>query len=277
MSVTKFLTAAIGAALELGVGTADDVLRHVTPDVLGQHLPRPLWARLITACLGASKTDAQLVVDTIGVANLCEHMPGSVMWNVLADIAQKALGRSSSVMPGKGATASGVITSPAPSSGSQPIAASGTIDARADSPRSRSSSRQPFRSVQTSGGGSSSSSTGAGASSRGGSALGSRRPQAAATPIPTPAPTTGSGATTSPSPAPASALVGSRVTPPSNRRGTTNTDFDIDTDVRAEAWKKGSGEVEVEVVDDDQLIDWSSAEETVTGADYDQRGNPRKP
>jgi hypothetical protein len=63
-------------------------------------------------------------------------------------------------------------------------------------------------------------------------------------------------------PQPASALVGSRVTPPSPRRGTTATDFDIDTDVRAEAWK--SKDVEV---DDDQLIDWSSSEETVTTGD----------
>jgi hypothetical protein len=156
------------------------------------------------------------------------------------------------------------------------VAAAGTAESRAETPRSRSSSRQPFRSVATSGGSGSSSGggSGAGASSRG-SSLGARRPQAAAaqTAIPSPTPTT----TTTPAPQPASALVGSRVTPPSARRGTTNTDFDIDTDVRAEAWKKDGGAVEVEVVDDDQLIDWSSAEETVTGSDYDQRGNPRKP
>jgi hypothetical protein len=70
-----------------------------------------------------------------------------------------------------------------------------------------------------------------------------------------------------PSPQPASALVGSRVSPPSARRGTTATDFDIDTDVRAENWKTKDVEV-----DDDQLIDWSAAEETVAGDDRKPRG-----
>lgn len=120
MNLKKFLSDALGAALELGIGTPDDVVRHVTPDVLAQHLPRALWARLLTACLGAPRVDAQLVVETIGIANLCEHVPASILWGCLSEIAQRSLGKPA------GASASGTIT-PAggvpittPKQGSQP-------------------------------------------------------------------------------------------------------------------------------------------------------------
>jgi hypothetical protein len=249
MAMKEFLVSALGSALELGIGTPDDVLKHVTPDVLAQHLPRPLWARLITACLGAPRVNAQLVVDTIGITNLCEHVPQPIMWSILSDIGLRALGKSGAV----------VAAVPASASKSQPVAAPGTgpVPAPAEPPRSRAPSRQPFGRPGVG--------SNAGAASRGSlapsSAGGPRRPQAAAPVAPMPA-----DRTPAPVPQPASALVGSRVTPPSTRRPSTATDFDIDTDVRAESWKGKDVEV-----DDDQLIDWSSAEETVTGDQLDRK------
>jgi hypothetical protein len=300
MGMKEFLISALGSALELGIGTTDDVLKHITPDVLSVHLPRPLWARLITACLGAPKVNSQLVVDTVGIPNLCEHMPHTLLWNVLADIGLRALGKtgaSSIPIPVIGAStasassASGSIasaarvtpasgipviapigkSSPTPqsaSNGSAPTTAPAATptptptpaiapSAPADAPRSRSPSRQPFG--RQAGGAGAASRSGALAPSQAPAAAAAtaRRPQAAA-----PSPADRTPAPTPVTPQPASALVGSRVTPPSPRRGTTATDFDIDTDVRAEAWK--SKDVEV---DDDQLIDWSSSEETVTTGD----------
>ncbi|MGE5180744.1 MAG: hypothetical protein ACM31C_01715, partial [Acidobacteriota bacterium] len=95
MNLKAFFVDALQSALELGIGTPADVLRHVTPDVLSIHLPRPLWARLLTACLGAPKVDAQLVVDTIGVANLCEHVPSQIIWACIADIGTRSIGKHS--------------------------------------------------------------------------------------------------------------------------------------------------------------------------------------
>lgn len=92
MNMKGFFVAALTSALDLGIGTADDVLRHVTPDVLAQHLPRPLWARLLTACVGAPKVDAQLVVETVGVSNVCEHVPAAVIWACIAEIGARSLG-----------------------------------------------------------------------------------------------------------------------------------------------------------------------------------------
>src|SRR5690242_5852847 len=97
MAMKEFLVSALGSALELGIGTADDVLKHVTPDVLAQHLPRPLWARLLTACLGAPKVDATLVLETIGMPNIAEHIPSAIIWACIAEIGARALGKEADV------------------------------------------------------------------------------------------------------------------------------------------------------------------------------------
>lgn len=94
MNIKAFFSEALGQALELGIGSPDDVLRHVTPDVLATYLPKPLWARLLTACLGASRVDAQLVVETIGVPNLCEHVPAAIIWQCVSEIASRSLGQA---------------------------------------------------------------------------------------------------------------------------------------------------------------------------------------
>jgi hypothetical protein len=89
----RFFVDALGGALDLGLATPDDVLKHVTPDVLAAHLPRPLWAKLLGACLAAPRVDARLVVETIGVAELCANIPVGLLWNVVQDVAMRALGR----------------------------------------------------------------------------------------------------------------------------------------------------------------------------------------
>jgi len=93
MNLKAFFVASLQTALDLSIATPEDILKHVTPDVLATYLPRPLWARLFTACLGAPKVDAQLVVETIGVPNLCEHVPAQLIWACIADIGNRSLGK----------------------------------------------------------------------------------------------------------------------------------------------------------------------------------------
>src|SRR5262249_21133846 len=38
------------------------------------------------------RVDAQLVVETIGVPNLCEHIPAPIIWTCIEDLAMRALG-----------------------------------------------------------------------------------------------------------------------------------------------------------------------------------------
>ncbi len=122
-ALQRFFVDALGGALEVGLATPDDVLKHVTPDVLAAHLPRPLWAKLIAACLAAPRTDARLVVETLGVPVLAEHIPGAIVWAVIADIAARALGK-------------GLIAAPPPTADA-PVAA--PTGGKADSGRAAAS------------------------------------------------------------------------------------------------------------------------------------------
>lgn len=91
MATPAFFTAALSAALEQGQATAQDVLAFATPEVIAASLPRPLWTRLLTAALGAPGLASADVVDTVGIANLCEHVPAPILWRCLASIADRSL------------------------------------------------------------------------------------------------------------------------------------------------------------------------------------------
>ncbi len=276
MNIKAFFVDALGGALDLGIGTPDDVLRHVTPELLARHLPRPLWARLFTACLGASRVDAQLVVETIGVPNLCEHIPGTVIWACIAEIGARSLGASyqpavRTVAPAAPATPPpiekrsvlspppDVMASIAPDTVSSPSASVGpTIppvnepladliseleqDERPITPqRARTPTNNRFRQ----------SGTGVG---RLGSTPQQRRPQAVA-----------SAPVAATAPAPASR------TP---RRGATEvSDPETETDLNNSEWRDSKKDIPV---DDSQLVDWQATETTqASDEDFSDIGRKR--
>ena len=263
MNIKAFFVDALTSALELGIGTPDDVLRHVTPDVLANHLPRPLWARLLTACLGAPKVDSQLVIETVGMANLCEHVPTTIIWGCISELGARSLGKafeaaapsmmvSRTTQPIRGTTSSVLapppepvakpttpakgtpvqlgpsIPKPTPAKGNavtaQPI--SGLTegeDTQQSNTRSRSPTGQRFRQ------------SGTGVRTLGGVA---RRPQAAAVPVVKPA-----------------------------ARRIDSSDYETETAVESADWR----EKEI-VVDDEQLVDWqadpgSAVSSAITGDD----------
>jgi hypothetical protein len=249
VNAKAFFVSALGGALELGVATPDDVLRHVTPEVLAAHLPRPLWARLLTACLGAPKVDAQLVVETVGVANLCEHVPAAIVWGCIADIAARALGKSAdqpaipavptAIVEAKSAPTAAKSSARVPLAPAPPEApkrptpppspspsaqgpAIPPVEQHGDEP-TRPPSSQRFRQAST------------GIGRIGNNASGARRPQAQAAPAPTPAP----------APAQAAARV-------PGRRGSTEAESETETSVESGDWR--GREI---AVDDSQLVDWS--------------------
>ena len=259
VNLKAFFVATLSSALDLGIAIPDDVIRHVTPDVLAAHLPRPLWARLLTACVGAPRVDAQLVVETIGVPNLCEHVPAPIIWACIEELALRALGgvviavpaAMSSSRPNPGQTTQ--VSRPIPlASPPPPLAAEHKVaaapvslgpsipapghEAELDaSGRTRVPPGQRFRP----------SSSGIG---RLAAANNARRPQAQATP---------------PAPPPAAELPAERSgTLPRVKRGQTESDFDLETYVgNKDDWKNALA------VEDEQLVDWSASDETVTSGD----------
>jgi hypothetical protein len=256
VNLKGFFVATLSSALDLGIASADDVLRHVTPDVLAAHLPRPLWARLLTASLGAARVDAQLVVETVGVPNLCEHVPAQIIWSCIDELGQRALGgvviatpaAAPISRPNAAASISRPIplatppppateprvaaTAPAAVGPSIPLPGIAGTDAEADPARARQPPGQRFRQ----------SSTGIG---RLATSTSARRPQAQAAPPP-----------------PTPPIAVEPAAAPRVKRGQTDADFDLETFVGGkDDWKN------VLAVEDEQLVDWSASEETVAGAD----------
>ena len=93
MSAKRFLVDALSSGLSVGLATPDDVMRHITPEQLAEHLPRPLWARVFTASLSAPRLDSALVLETVGVTTICEHLPSDIVFACLTEIAYRALGK----------------------------------------------------------------------------------------------------------------------------------------------------------------------------------------
>jgi hypothetical protein len=114
VSIKAFFVDALTSALDLGIGTPEDVVRHVTPDLLSTHLPRPLWARLFTACLGAPRVDATLIVETVGVPNLCEYMPWTTIWGCIAEMGVRSLGKTPDIAIAPAAPPKVTAPTPAP-------------------------------------------------------------------------------------------------------------------------------------------------------------------
>jgi hypothetical protein len=279
VNVKAFFVAALSTALDLGIAAPDDVLRHVTPDVLANHLPRPLWARLLTACVGAPRVDAQLVVETIGVPNLCEHVPAPIIWACIAELASRALGGAVlapvASAPGSRPNASAATTSrpiplatpppppaetratpPTPIAVGPSIPAPGAASEGDGDPRSRVPPSQRFRQSGTN--------SGVGRLAQNSA----RRPQAPAQPPPEPvdrrSPIPGGG-----DPDGFAGGAGGlpratdRSTPlPRVKRGQTESDYDLETFVGGkDDWKNALA------VEDEQLVDWSAADETVTNGE----------
>jgi hypothetical protein len=262
VNLKAFFVATLSSALDLGIAIPDDVIRHVTPDVLATHLPRPLWARLFTACLGAPRVDAQLVVETIGVPNLCEHVPAQILWDCIQELAHRSLGgvvvAGPVAVPSSRPYAAPVSVSrpiplatpppppaepriaahpPAAVGPSIPLPGTAGGDAEADAAgRSRVPPSQRFRQ----------SNTGIGRLASPPSSA--RRPQAQATPPSTPV-------AAEPSPERSAGL-------PRVKRGQTEADFEIETYVGGkDDWKNALA------VEDEQLVDWAATDETVTNGD----------
>ncbi len=286
MSITLFFVDAFTSALERGMASPGDILRHITPEVLSIHLPRHLWARLLTACLGAPRVDASTIVDTVGIANLCEHMPKPLLWTCLADLAATALGGASAMtgamaaapavaaaaagapaasashVYGASAAAAGMATTIGLATTTAAPSASGARPPRASSPDMLlppppASSRPPTGPIEapepTDAGRRATASRGLGTSRMAGAS--SRRPQAGVAPV-------GPGPVL---PSPRSAVTPTSMPAQTPRRD--ELDFEIETDLRAD-WKAGSKDAIP--VDDEQLVDWSASEETSTGSSLDR-------
>lgn len=87
----RFAYEALASGLELELVTPDDVIAHVTPEVLAHHLPIALKAKLLQASLSAERVTPALVIEVVGLDALVEHAPLPVLWACVRACAARAL------------------------------------------------------------------------------------------------------------------------------------------------------------------------------------------
>jgi hypothetical protein len=83
----QWMCAMLEDGLKLGVLEAIDLLRHMTPSVLATDLPPAMVASLLQAGLSGAGFNPDVVVTTLGVPALAEHVPLPVLWSCLQDAA----------------------------------------------------------------------------------------------------------------------------------------------------------------------------------------------
>jgi len=87
----RFAYEALHSGLELELVTPDDVIAHVTPEVLAHHMPIALKAKLLQASLSAERVTPALVLEVVGLEALVEHAPLPVLWACVRACAVRAL------------------------------------------------------------------------------------------------------------------------------------------------------------------------------------------
>lgn len=68
----------------------NDVLDHVTPDLLAQHLPADVMGRILKASLNAGAMTPDRVLETATPEVLAAHIPHDVLWTCIARAAERA-------------------------------------------------------------------------------------------------------------------------------------------------------------------------------------------
>ncbi len=84
----RWLCAILEDGLRLGVLEPADLLRHATPSVLATDLPPTMVASLLQAGLSGGGFNPEVVVSTLGVPALAEHVPLPVLWACVRQAAE---------------------------------------------------------------------------------------------------------------------------------------------------------------------------------------------
>ena len=133
----RFLYEVIGMGLELETVTPDDVLRHITPEVLAHHLPVALKAKLLHASLNAERMTPALIVESVGVEALVEHSPMPALWAVIRGSVERQLGALPERVPAHGNGEEAAVGALKPPKSARPQILRQSQRVSALSPRSR--------------------------------------------------------------------------------------------------------------------------------------------
>ncbi len=69
---------------------ATDILAHVTPEVMANHLPASLVSELLSKSLAAGEMTPEQVVETLTPELLADHIPAHILWACVHSAAEAA-------------------------------------------------------------------------------------------------------------------------------------------------------------------------------------------
>ncbi len=84
----QWMSTLLEEALRLGVLEPGDLMHHMTPSVLATDLPPSMVATLLQAGLSGTGFTAEVVIGTLGVPALAQHLPFSVLWACVQQAAE---------------------------------------------------------------------------------------------------------------------------------------------------------------------------------------------
>lgn len=78
------------AGLENEIFAPSQVLSHVTPEVMAQHLPPEVMTKVLQSALVAGSMTPERVLETLQPNVLAEHIPHQVLWDCVLAAAERA-------------------------------------------------------------------------------------------------------------------------------------------------------------------------------------------
>jgi hypothetical protein len=86
----RWFASIIQTGLDEHIFGPDEVLQHVTPDVMAHHLPPPVLGAVLESSLAAGAMTADRVLETLTAEVLAQHIPHDVLWKCVAEAALRA-------------------------------------------------------------------------------------------------------------------------------------------------------------------------------------------
>ena len=83
----RWFTRIIEAGLAENIFGAQEVLTHVTPEVMANHLPPDVMTKVLQSSLAAGTMTPDRVLETLTPEILSEHIPLPVLWACVAQAA----------------------------------------------------------------------------------------------------------------------------------------------------------------------------------------------
>src|SRR5688572_21450967 len=85
-----WLAHVVSKGLELGILRPQQVLEHLTPEVLSTHLPPGVMSNILSSALGAGKLTPEGIIGSAPPDILANYIPSRILWACISSAAEQA-------------------------------------------------------------------------------------------------------------------------------------------------------------------------------------------